>query len=208
MQVLIADDHPVVRRGVRQTVLDDFPTSTVLEAASAAQFLALARTQRWDIAILDISLPDRNGLDVLKDLRREYPSRPVIILSMHPEEQFAVRVLRAGASAYITKEGASEELKAAIQKALTGGRYLTKSQAERLAMGAVEGDEALPSLSDREYQILFHLSRGRTLTEIAQDLNVSPKTVSTYRTRLLEKLGARTNVELVTIAVSRGIVNL
>ncbi|MBP1656451.1 MAG: DNA-binding response regulator [Bacteroidetes bacterium] len=209
MKVLIADDHPVVRRGVRQILVDEFDDCEVGEARSANQLMQLVSEQEWDIVLLDISLPDRNGLDVLKDLRVEYPELPVVILSMHPEDQFAVRVLRAGGVGYVTKESASEELTTAIRMGLKGQRYLSPVLARRLALESLANHPDLPlpiTLSDRETQVLCLIAEGKTLTEMAESLSLSVKTVSTYRARLMEKVKAETNADLIHFAIANGYV--
>jgi len=209
MKVLIADDHPVVRRGVRQILVDEFDNCEVGEARSAKQLMQLVSEQKWDIVLLDISLPDRNGLDVLKDLRVEYPELPVVILSMHPEDQFAVRVLRAGGVGYVTKESASEELTTAIRMGLKGQRYLSPVLARRLALESLANHPDLPlpiTLSDRETQVLCLIAEGKTLTEMAESLSLSVKTVSTYRARLMEKVKAGNNADLIHFAIANGYV--
>jgi two-component system, NarL family, invasion response regulator UvrY len=207
MRVLIADDHPVVRRGVRQTLMEEFVECEVIEARTANELLSLIRSGEWSIVILDISLPDRNGLDVLKELQADHPHLPVVILSMHPEDQFAARMMRAGASAYVNKESASEELSQAVRMALAGKKYMSRALTERLAMEAVmEDGEKSPVLSDREMQVLCLIAEGKSLTEISEVLILSVKTVSTYRSRLLEKLDAKTNADLVHYAFTHGYV--
>lgn len=207
MRVLIADDHPVVRRGVIQTLTEEFTDCEVIEAQTAAELLALVRSGDWSVIILDISLPDRNGLDVLKELQTDYPHLPVVVLSMHPEDQFAARMMRAGASAYVTKDSASEELAHAVRLAIAGRKYMSPALTQRLAMEAVmeEGDKS-PVLSDRELQVLCLIAEGKGLSEIADVLILSVKTVSTYRSRLLEKLNAKTNADLVHYAFTNGYV--
>jgi DNA-binding NarL/FixJ family response regulator len=165
------------------------------------------RASDWDAVILDISLPDRNGLDVLKELQTDRPHLPVVVLSMHPEDQFAARMMRAGASAYVTKESASEELTQALRNALAGKRYMSPSLAERLAMEAVLEDRTKSLvLSDREVQVLCLIAEGSSLTEISEILFLSVKTVSTYRSRLLEKLNIKSNADLVHYALDHGYV--
>lgn len=209
MRVLIVDDHPIVRRGIRQILVDEFPGCEVVEAQTAEELMTLVRAEPWDIVTLDISLPDRNGLDVLKDLRSEFPRLPVVILSMHPEDQFAVRVLRAGGVGYVTKESVSEELTNAVRLGLAGERYLSPGLARRLALDSLKDGSELPAdmeLSDREIQVLCMLAEGKTLSEMAEILSLSPKTVSTYRFRLLEKLNAANNAELIHYAIIHGYV--
>jgi DNA-binding NarL/FixJ family response regulator len=200
--ILIADDHAVVRRGLVQLLSDELPGTRFGEADSAPAAVAAGRTGEWDLVILDISLPGRSGLDALKDLKAARPQLPVLILSMHPEEQFAIRALRAGAAGYVTKQSAPDELVAAVKKALRGGRYVSASLAERLAVeiGAKGAGAPHEALSDREFQVLRLIASGLTLTAIAEELSVSVQTVSTYRTRLLEKMGMSTNAELTRYA--------
>lgn len=208
MRVLIADDHPVVRRGLRQLLADEYRSLTVGEAQDAGEALKLAREQGWDIIILDISMPGRSGLEVLRELKRERPRVPVLILTSHPEEQYAVRVLRAGASGYMTKESAAEYLIEAVKKVLEGGRYVSPKLAELLA-SSVEIDREKPpheSLSDREYNVLCLIASGKTVGEVAEELSLSVKTVSTYRARILGKMGMRTNAELTHYALKNGLV--
>ncbi len=205
IRILIADDHPVVRRGVRQTLAEEFAGCEVVEAETAAELISLVHSGVWSVVILDLSLPDRNGLDVLKELQVDYPDLPVVILSMHPEDQFAVRMMRAGASAYITKESASDELAQAVRHALAHRKYMSAALSERLALEAVLEDGAKSQmLSDREMQVLCLIAEGKTLTEISEILILSVKTVSTYRARLLEKLDVKTNADLVHYAISHG----
>jgi DNA-binding NarL/FixJ family response regulator len=204
-RILLADDHDVVRRGLKQILTESIPDATFGDASNGREALRRARTEPWDVIVLDISLPDRSGLEVLKELHREYPAVPILVLSMHSEEQFAVRVLRAGAAGYVTKRMASRELVTAVRKALAGGKYVSDSVAESLAV-AVEspsGPSAEPhqALSDREYQVFRMLARGRTVKEIGQELSVSPQTVSTHRTRILEKMGMATNADLIEYAI-------
>ena len=205
MRVLIADDHPVVRRGVRQTLTDEFPECEIVEACTAGELMSLVRSGTWNVVILDISLPDRNGLDVLKELQADYPHLPVVGLSMHPEAQLDVRMMKAGASAYVTKESASEDLTQAVRLALARRRYMSPALTERLALEAVleDGSKTLV-LSDREMQVLCLIAEGKNLTEISEVLILSVKTISTYRARLLEKLKVKTNADLVHFAISHG----
>lgn len=207
MRVLIADDHPVVRRGVRQTLTDEFAECEVVEARTAAELMSLIRAGEWSVVILDITLPDRNGLDVLKELQSDHPHLPVVILSMHPEDQFAARMMRAGASAYVAKESASEDLTQAVRLAIAGRRYMSPALTERLALESVlEDGSKSPSISDREMQVLCLIAEGKNLTEIADLLILSVKTVSTYRARLMEKLEVSTTADLVHYAFSEGFV--
>jgi two-component system, NarL family, invasion response regulator UvrY len=208
MRVLIADDHVVVRRGLIQLLADEYPALSVGEARDAAEVFQLARAQDWDIIILDISMPGRSGLEVLKELRQARPKVPVLVLTSHPEEQYALRVLKAGAAGYMTKEGAPEHLIEAVRRVAAGGRYIGPKLAELLAANVGVDAERLPheSLSDREYRVLCLIGSGKTVGEIAAELSLSVKTVSTYRARLLEKMGMKTNAELMIYAIKNGLV--
>lgn len=209
MKILIIDDHLVVRRGLKQILADEFPGCVFGEAATAAEALSRVLREKWDIVLLDLNLPGRSGLDALGDIKRARRRLPVLVLSMYPEAEFAVRVLRAGAAGYLTKQSAAEELVAAIKKAVAGGRYITAALAEKLAMDLGQAGERPPheSLSDREYQTMALLAAGRTVKEIAATLALSVKTVSTYRTRVLEKLHVKGTVELARYALQHHLVD-
>src|SRR5579859_714082 len=208
LKVLIADDHAVVRQGLRR-ILTEIPELNVVgEAQDGQSALNLVRAEPWDVLVLDMSMPGRSGLDILKDVRRERPETRVLVLSMHPEDQFAVRMLKAGASGYLTKETATDELVKAVRKVLTGGRYISAALAEKLAFD-VNSDTDKPlhdKLSDREFQVLRQLAAGRTVQEIADELMLSPKTISTYRARVLEKLELKSNAELIHYAIGNKLV--
>lgn len=208
MKVLIADDHPVVRQGLKQILLSDPDVVVSGEAKDGKEALELARTVEWDVAIFDFSMPGISGLELLSEVRREFPSRPVLILSMHPEEVHATRVLKAGAAGYITKESASQELLSAIRKVAGGGKYLSPSLSEILAQDvALEGRKAPhETLSDHEYRVMWLLASGKPISQIAREMALSPSTVSTYRTRILKKLRVGSNAELVRYAVSHRLV--
>ena len=208
MRVLIVDDHAVVRRGLRGLLSDEFEGAAFGEAGDAAQALDLLRHAKWDIALLDLTLPGKSGLDLLKELKAEWPRLPVLVLSGHPEDQFAVRVLKAGAGGYMTKESAPEELAKAIRKVLAGGRYVSAALAETLALGVKQDLTRTPheTLSDREYEVMSHIAAGKTVTEIAEELSLSAKTISTYRTRVLEKLGVKNSAKIVQYAIRNGLV--
>ncbi|HVO11275.1 MAG TPA: response regulator transcription factor [Vicinamibacteria bacterium] len=201
-RVFLVDDHEVVRRGMKQ-VLAGAPDFVVVgEAASGGEALARLRTTTCDVLVLDLSLPDRPGLEVLKELKVDKPELPVLILTMHREDQYAIRALRAGAAGFLTKESAPEQLITAVRKVARGGRYLTVDLAEQIAVHLGSGAEhPHDRLSDREYQVFVRIVTGRPLTDIAAELDLSVKTVSTHRTRLLEKMGMRSNAELVQYAV-------
>jgi DNA-binding NarL/FixJ family response regulator len=208
IRFLVADDHAVVRRGLKQILVEEFGSVDFGEAASSQELLQRIQEQEWDILILDITMPGRSGLDALKELRQIRPRLPVLVLSMHPEDQFAVRVLRAGAAGYLTKERAPEELIGAVRKVLAGGKYVGPSLAEKLALYLERDTEQLPheTLSDREYQVMCMIASGKTVTEVADSLALSVKTVSTYRARILEKMNMRTNAELTHYALKNHLV--
>jgi two-component system, NarL family, invasion response regulator UvrY len=202
LRVLIADDHPVFRRGLKQIITEASDMVVAGEAVDGRDALGKAGTGDYDLLLLDITMPFKNGLDVLSQLKHERPTLPVLMLSVHPEEQYAVRALRAGASGYLTKESAPEELVAAIRKVSTGGKYVSASLAEHLA-SMLQGYGEAPlheTLSNREYQVMCLIASGKTVSEAAHELSLSVKTISTYRTRILEKLGMKTNAELIRYA--------
>jgi two-component system invasion response regulator UvrY len=208
IRVLIVDDHAIVRRGLRELVSDEFRGAAFGEASDARQALEQLRKKAWDLALIDINLPGKNGLDLLKELKAQWPKLPVLVLSGHPEDQFAVRVLKAGAGGYMTKESAPEELAKAIRKVLGGGRYVSPALAEKLALGLRKDLTRTPheTLSDREYEVMSRIALGKTVTEIAEELSLSAKTISTYRARVLEKLDVRNSAEIVQYAIRNGLV--
>jgi DNA-binding NarL/FixJ family response regulator len=208
INVLIADDHSIVRTGLKQ-IISELPDVKVTgEAGDGHEVLEQVRTHEYHLVLLDISMPGMSGLDVLKQIRIERPGLPVLILTMYPEEQFAVRMLRAGASGYITKESAANELIRAIRKVLSGGRYISESLAERLVdVFGPDGEQPLHELlSDREHQVMRLIAEGKPMGEIAEDLSLSVKTVSTYRARILEKLGLKSNSDIIRYALKHSIV--
>jgi two-component system invasion response regulator UvrY len=209
MRVLIADDHAVFRRGLRETIGEAFPKVTFGEAKTAQETVECVRRQDWEIVILDISMPGKSGLDILEDLRRLRPKLPVLFLSMHPEEQYARRALKSGAVGYLTKDSIPEELKEAVRRILTGGRYVSATLAERLAFDLRKGaDTPLHELlSAREFQVLRMIASGKTVKEIANDIALSVKTVSTYRARILQKTGMKTTAELIRYALQTQLVD-
>ena len=209
MRVLICDDHPIVRKGLREILQEEGPAVTIGEAASAEDALDLARKQSWDAVMLDITMPGRSGLELLKQLREERPNLPVLVLSVHPAEQYALRVLRAGASGYLTKESAPDELLTAVRRILRGGRYISPSVGETLAADLGRRGDELPhqTLSDREFEILRLLASGKRPSEIADELHLSVKTVSTYRARVLQKLKLQTTAQLMRYAIKHGLVD-
>jgi two-component system invasion response regulator UvrY len=206
IHVLIADDHAIVRQGLRQILSETEDLVVAGEADDGAEALALARQQQWDVFLLDISMPNRNGIDTLKQLKREFPKLPVLILSMHAEDQYAVRAIQSGAAGYLTKQSAPEQLVTAIRQVSMGKKYISPTLAEKLA-GVVAGGERLPleKLADRELEVLRLLSAGKTLTQIADTLNIAVATVSTYRARLLEKLQLASTAELIRFGLEHGL---
>lgn len=198
INIIIADDHAIVRQGIKNIVNGSEEMCVIAEAANGGELINLVKEQKPDVVILDISMPGRNGLETLKELKKLNSALPVIILSIHPEDQYAVRAFRAGASGYMTKESAPEELVKAIRITTQGGKYISPTAAALLAHHVeIKGIEELHKLlSDREYEVFVFLASGQTVGQIASDLNLSVKTISTYRTRILEKMGMTTNAEL------------
>ena len=209
LKVLVVDDHIVVRKGVRQILSDVDDIVVGAEASDGHQALSQIREEDYDVILLDISMPGVSGLDVLKRMKAEEPQLPVLLLSMYLEEQYAVRTLRAGASGYLTKESAPDELISAIRKVCQGEKYVTASLAEKLAvhLGADVERPLHELLSDREYQVVTLIASGKTVSQIAAELSLSVKTVSTHRSRALEKMGMKTNAEFTYYAVTHGLVS-
>lgn len=208
IRILIADDHAIVRHGLRQ-ILSELEDMVVTgEAKNGLQALQLVRQGEWDVVLLDVSMPDKNGIDTLKQLKKEYPKLPVLMLSMHPEEHYAIRALKAGASGYLTKQSAPEQLVTAIRQVASGKKYVSPSLAEELANAISDDSDKAPheKLSDREYQTLCMIASGRTLSQIAAELKLSTKTVSVYRARLLEKMQLKNNAELTHYGLKNGLV--
>ncbi|MGH7682245.1 MAG: response regulator, partial [Candidatus Eiseniibacteriota bacterium] len=202
VRALVADDHAVVRRGLQALLAESREISATGEASSVQQTLEKLRSEPWDVLILDINLPDGSGLDLLQQLRQEFPSLPVLILTIYAEEQFAVRALRAGAAGYVTKETAAEDLLGAIRKVVAGGRYVSPALAERLVTLTDGKADRQPHelLSEREFQVFRTLASGRTVSQVAEALHLSVKTISTYRARIMAKMGLKTNAELTVYA--------
>src|ERR1043165_8192326 len=208
LNVLIADDHAVVRRGLKQ-ILEETPDIVVSgEANNHRKVLQQLNARKWDVLVLDITMPGRSGLDILKEVKQLSPKLPVLVLSMHAEEQFASRVLKAGAAGYLPKESAPEELVKAIRKVHAGGRYVSASPAEKLLYMFDPGGDQMPheTLSDREYEVLRLIASGKTVTQIAEQVHLSVKTISTYRTRVLEKMRMQSSAELTHYAIKNGLV--
>jgi two-component system, NarL family, invasion response regulator UvrY len=207
IRILIADDHPILRAGLR-TLLSEYKDMAVTgEAATGEETIQLVKSAEHDVVLLDIGLPDMSGVDTLKHIKRHRPEVSVLILSMHPEEQYAVNLLRAGASGYVPKEAAPEQLVAAIRTVTNGRRYVSSALAERLAGESGEREQPLHAgLSEREFQIFCKLAAGLTVSRIGGQLNLSVKTVSTHLARILEKMGMRTNADLTYYAIKNGII--
>jgi DNA-binding NarL/FixJ family response regulator len=206
--VLIADDHAVVRAGLRQYLEESGRVSDVAEAGTGQQAMDLLRTKRFDLLILDINMPGRGGLDILKNVRASFPDTRVLIVSGFPEQQYAVNVLKAGASGYLSKESAPEELLKAVQLVLSGRRYVSSALAEQLVANLdVDSDQPVHTgLSEREFQIFCKLAGGRAVSEIARELCLSVKTVSTYRSRVLEKMNLKSNADITRYALQNGLI--
>jgi two-component system invasion response regulator UvrY len=203
LKILIADDHTVVRKGLRQILLEEFLSAEIEEAVDAEDLMKKVMKKDWDIVISDISMPGRSGLEVLQQIKQHYPRLPVLILSIHPEDQYAVRVLKAGASGYLNKDSAPDELVKAVRQVLLGKKYITPSIAERLASLLDQDPDKQPheSLSDREFEVLRLLASGSAVSEIADKLSLSVTTVSTYRARILAKMNLRNNADLTLYAI-------
>lgn len=206
--ILIADDHAVVRAGLRQFLTESGNIGDVAEAASGQQAMDLLRTKRFDLLILDINMPGRNGLDILRNVRASFPDTRVLIVSGFPENQYAVNVLKAGASGYLSKESAPEELVKAVQVVLAGRRYVSSALAEQLVADLdIDSDQPVHAgLSEREFQIFCKLAAGRAVSEIARELCLSVKTVSTYRSRVLEKMNLKSNADITRYALQNGLI--
>jgi two-component system, NarL family, invasion response regulator UvrY len=207
MKILIADDHSIVRKGLIELLREEFSSIEVFEAVNSQQAIDIVSSEILDVILLDISMPGRNGIETLKQIRANGIKSPVLMLSMHPEDQYAIRALRAGASGFINKETATEELLVAIHRILGGKKYISDSVAEKLAAVNDQGARAAHEfLSDREMQVLQEIASGKTVSEIAEEISLSVNTISTYRTRLLEKLSLNNNAELTRYAIDNGII--
>ena len=207
IRILLVDDHPVVRHGIRTILTERIQGAVVGEAGDAETALTQVRDNPWDVVLADISLPGQSGLDLIKQLRRSHPLLPTLVVSMHPAAQFARRALSAGAAGYLTKDSEPDEFVAAIEDALRGRRYVGRDSGELLHRWAVKATTPHESLSDREYQVLRMLGSGHTVSDIARELGLSVKTVSTYRARVLEKLGMRTNAELMRYVIENALLD-
>ena len=208
IRVLISDDHAILRRGLKEILMRELQDVVCGEAENAQQVLDQVQHEHWDLVILDVTMPGPSGVDVLRDLKRLQPRLPVLVLSMHPEDQYGKRVLKAGASGYMNKDVAPEELIKAIRKVLAGGRYVSPALAEKLAveLGEESGRPVHESLSDREFEVLRMIASGKTVSEIAEQLHLSVTTISTYRARILEKMNLTTTAELMRYALRNHLV--
>ncbi|MBI4294167.1 MAG: response regulator transcription factor [Betaproteobacteria bacterium] len=210
IRVLICDDHAIVRQGLKQVIAETSDIRGVAEAGGYPEVMKPLREGGIDLLLLDISLPGKNGIEILKLVKKEFPKLPVLILSMYPEDQYAVRAIRAGAGGYLTKQSAADQLVTAIRRVVTGRKYITPELAEALANTLGRDVSAAPhaSLSDREYQTMCLIASGKALSQIADELSLSAKTVSVYRARLLEKMGLANNAEITHYALKHGLVEL
>ena len=208
VRVLIADDHPVVLQGLRMMLDSDPELEVAGEARDGDEAFAKAHQVDWDVAVLDYSMPGRGGIELLTDMRHAYPSRPVLILSLYPEDPHGLRALKAGAAGYMTKESVADDLTAAVKRVAAGGRYISASLAEKLASRLAPAHERPPheAISDREYRVMWLLAAGKGLQQIAGEMRLSPSTVSTYRGRILKKLGLHTNVDLAHYAMKHHLI--
>jgi two-component system, NarL family, invasion response regulator UvrY len=209
IKILIADDHPIVRAGLKQILEEASDIKVTVEAGDGHELLRLIRKGGIDVVLLDISMPGLTGLDALKQIKTENPDLPILILSMHPEDQYGIRVLKAGAAGYLMKSAAPDQLVGAIRKVYRGGRYVSPSLAEKMAFGLQTGASGLPheTLSDREYQVLCMIASGKTVKEIGEELALSEKTISTYRARVLEKMNMKSNSEMTHYAIKLDLVD-
>ena len=209
INVVVVDDHAVVREGIKRIVSESGGMTVSGEASDGHEAIRVIKNQPCDVVLLDITMPNKSGLDVLKELHAASPRLPVLVLSMHPEDQYAVRVLRAGAAGYVTKDSAPAKLVQAIRKVVRGGKYVSPSLAEKLVydLGTDTAKPVHEILSDREYQVLCMIASGKTVTEVAQELALSVKTISTYRVRILDKLQMKNNAELTRYAIKQGLVD-
>ena len=207
IRVLVADDHTIVREGLKQILAKSGDLVVAGEAANGNDVLRMVREQEWDVLVTDMSMPGRNGLELIKLVKAARPKLPVLVLSMYGEEQFAVRAIRAGASGYLNKESASDQLVAAIRKIASAGMYVSGAVAEALLRNVRDGERKAPheQLSDRELQVLQLIAAGRSVTQIAETLNLSPKTVSTHKARILEKMHMTNQAELIRYAIEHGL---
>lgn len=208
IKILIADDHAIIRKGLKQILLEAYPSASIEEANDAESVIKKTLTGTWDVVICDLSMPGRSGLDVVQHIRQNIPKLPVLILSIHPEEQYAIRALKAGAAGYLSKDAATEELVKAVQKVLQGRKYISSNIAEKIA-SELDNDStrlAHELLSDREFHVFKLIAEGRSVSEIAEQLSLSITTVSTYRARILNKMDLKTNADLTRYALENNLI--
>ncbi len=207
LKILIADDHTVVRRGLRQILLDEFPSAVIEEVADAEELIKKVMLAKWDVVVSDLSMPGRSGLDALQQIKLSHPELPVLILSIHPEEQYALRALKSGASGYLSKDTAPDELVKAVQKVLLEKKYISQAIAEKLANTFSSDTSIQPheSLSDREFDVMKLLANGKSVSEIAEMLSLSVTTVSTYRARIMVKMNLKSNSDLTKYAIENNL---
>ncbi len=208
IRILIADDHAIVRRGLRQILREEYPFAEIEETGDADELVKLSAQQKWDVIISDLSMPGRGGLDALQQIKEFLPDTPVLILSMHPEDQYALRVIKSGASGYLNKEMAQEELVNAVRMVLSGKKYITPSVAEKMATAISKKDTKTlhENLSDREFEVMKQIAAGKALSEIADNLSLSITTISTYRSRILAKLDLKTNADITRYSIEHRLV--
>lgn len=209
LKIVLADDHAIIRYGLKQIILEEYPGAVIYEAQNSNEVLHLVKNHSLDLIVLDITMPSRDGIEVLKELKKLHPKLPVLILSMHSEERFAVRALKSGAHGYLTKTSAPDDLGQAIRKILKGGKFITPSLAELLADSFEQNQEesAANLLSDREYQVFLLIAAGNSVSECAEKISLSVNTISTYRARILEKLKLKTNADLTRYAIDHGLID-
>jgi two-component system, NarL family, invasion response regulator UvrY len=206
MRILIADDHAIVRRGLKDILRDEFPSAQITEVGDAAALMIKVIKESWDIVISDLSMPGRTALEVLPEIRQQAPKLPVLILSIYPEEQYAIRALKAGAAGYLNKDLAPDELITAVHRVISGRKYITPSIAEKLADFSDQQKPLHEQLSDREFEILKLLAAGKTVSEISSLFHLGATTISTYRARVLKKMHMKTNADLIQYAITRGLI--
>jgi len=208
IKILIADDHAVVRRGLKQILLEEYPSAKINEVADAESLLAEVTKEKWDLVICDMNMPGRSGLDALTQIKQVAPQLPVLIMSMYPEDQYALRVLKAGASGYLGKDNIHDDIVRAVQTVQLGKKFITPTIAEKLANALGENNALQPheTLSDREFDVFKLLASGKAVSDIATQLSLSATTVSTYRSRIMEKMNMRTNAELTRYAIEKSLI--
>lgn len=207
LRILIADDHTVVRKGLRQILLDEFPGAEIAEVADGGELVKKVMLGKWDVVVSDLSMPGRSGLEALQQIKLSHPDLPVLILSIHPEEQYALRALKSGASGYLSKDTAPDELVKAVQKVLLGKKYISQAIAEKLANTFSSDTVTMPheTLSDREFDVMKFLANGKSVSEIAEMLSLSVTTVSTYRARIMTKMNLKSNSDLTKYAIENSL---